>query len=144
MESSDPIEAAAAVLWQKTQAGPWPPTEGSMYTPEWRVAMAALTRETVSDVITAYLQERADADMPMDLKERAYLAGMQAAWRGIVQQGLRYLDPKETAAGWETLERAATVAALRELCGTHGDNDWPDDLYLADVIDKHLARYLSG
>lgn len=23
-----------------------------------------------------------------------------------------------------------------------GDNEWPDNLHLADVIDKHLDRYL--
>jgi len=29
---------------------------------------------------------------------------------------------------------------LRIECGELGDNDWPDDLHLGDVIEKHLAR----
>lgn len=36
------------------------------------------------------------------------------------------------------VERAETVAALRRLCDYLGDNDWPDDLHLADVIEKHI------
>ncbi len=39
-------------------------------------------------------------------------------------------------------ERERTVTKLREVCAEHGDNDWPDNLYLPDVIEKHLARYL--
>lgn len=37
-------------------------------------------------------------------------------------------------------ERQAAIQALRELCEDHGDNDWPDDLHLADIINKHLER----
>lgn len=32
--------------------------------------------------------------------------------------------------------------ALRIVCAEFGDNDWSDDLSLADVIEKHLARHL--
>jgi hypothetical protein len=39
-------------------------------------------------------------------------------------------------------ERKWAIVALRSLCGQFGDNDWSDDLHLADVIDKHLARRL--
>lgn len=35
-------------------------------------------------------------------------------------------------------ERSATVAILRQVCTSHGDNDWRDNLHLADVIEKHL------
>lgn len=31
---------------------------------------------------------------------------------------------------------------LRMWCESHGDNDWPDDLHLVDVIDKHLMRHI--
>ena len=41
-------------------------------------------------------------------------------------------------------EREVAVAALRELCGEYGDNDWADDLHLADVIEKHLRRHLDA
>ena len=39
-------------------------------------------------------------------------------------------------------ERAAVVALLRWECGKDGDNDWPDELHLADVIERHLLNYL--
>ncbi len=39
-------------------------------------------------------------------------------------------------------ERGAAVKMLRQLCADFGDNDWPDDLHLADVIDKHLGDHL--
>src|SRR5437870_3081598 len=34
---------------------------------------------------------------------------------------------------------AETLAMLRIVCGELGDNDWPDDLHFADVLEKHLA-----
>ena len=33
---------------------------------------------------------------------------------------------------------------LRQVCATWGDNDWPDNLYLADIIEKHLWRNLEN
>jgi hypothetical protein len=41
------------------------------------------------------------------------------------------------------LEREQTVAALRSVCADHGDNDWTEELHLADVVDNHLGRYLD-
>lgn len=41
-----------------------------------------------------------------------------------------------------TTERAAAIAALRDICAEVGDNDWDENLYLADIIEKHLARYI--
>lgn len=37
-------------------------------------------------------------------------------------------------------EREAAVAMLRVECAAYDDNDWPDNLHLADIIEKHLAR----
>jgi len=37
-----------------------------------------------------------------------------------------------------------TRAALRRVCEEHGDNDWRDDLHLADVVEKHLGRHLDA
>lgn len=39
-------------------------------------------------------------------------------------------------------ERLEVLAKLRELCEEYGDNDWPDNLHPADVIEKHLVRPL--
>jgi hypothetical protein len=35
---------------------------------------------------------------------------------------------------------ADVLRALRLACAEVGDNDWPDDLHPADVIEKHLLR----
>ena len=42
------------------------------------------------------------------------------------------------------LERKAAIAVLRSICDEHGDNDWPDNLHLADIIEKHLGNYLGS
>lgn len=36
-------------------------------------------------------------------------------------------------------ERAEAIAYLRRLCERYGDNDWPDDLLLAEILEHHLA-----
>jgi hypothetical protein len=33
---------------------------------------------------------------------------------------------------------------LRRVCAKFGDNDWSDDLRLADVLEKHLLRHLEN
>lgn len=42
-----------------------------------------------------------------------------------------------------TSERAEAIDALRDVCGEVGDNDWDEKLHLADIIEKHLARYID-
>jgi hypothetical protein len=37
-------------------------------------------------------------------------------------------------------EREDAVAMLRIECAEYDDNDWPDSLHLADIVEKHLAR----
>lgn len=77
-------------------------------------------------------------------EERAYEQGSLAAWRSMLRTALRELGGKEPdAAARLILERTEAVAALRRICTHHGDNDWPDDLYLPDVIEKHLARHMG-
>lgn len=75
------------------------------------------------------------------MNETDYVQGSNAEWRSILAEAIRHLGPEGTAEQWR-LERADTVAALRTICDELGDNDWPDDLHLADVINKHLVRYL--
>jgi hypothetical protein len=75
------------------------------------------------------------------MNEQDYIQGNNAAWRQILGEAVRALGPDGDADRWR-LERADTVAALRSLCEEFGDNDWPDDLHLGDVIEKHLGRHL--
>lgn len=77
-------------------------------------------------------------------EETAYVQGSRSAWRSMLGECLRQLgidDPEAGKARW-MLEREDCIARLRDVCGTFGDNDWSEDLYLADVIEKHLAKHL--
>lgn len=84
-----------------------------------------------------------------EAEEKAYENGRRAAMR---QQLLAIVGNL----GYDTygnltdrvsqlvMERELAIAALRNVCESHGDNDWPDTLDLSDIIDKHLARHLSA
>jgi hypothetical protein len=41
-------------------------------------------------------------------------------------------------------ERYDTINFLRSQCEEYGDLDWPDDLHLIDILDKHLLCYLDN
>lgn len=74
------------------------------------------------------------------MSERDYAAGHNAAWRGMLRTCLRELgaaDPDAGQARW-VVERTEAVATLRRLCKSQ---DWPDDLDLSDVIEKHLVKH---
>lgn len=78
-----------------------------------------------------------------DDEELAYEHGRNAAYLAVFKQCARYLpELKDTAAA--AAERADAIALLRQVCSEHGDNDWPDDLHLGDIIDKHLWRHLMS
>jgi hypothetical protein len=83
-------------------------------------------------------------DRMTEANEQAYIQGNRAAYVDMLRLCLKMLgydDPESQRAAW-ILEREATIAQLRDVCAEHGDNDWPDDLNLADVVQKHLANYL--
>lgn len=75
-----------------------------------------------------------------------YSIGHRQAWLSMLSTCLRELGYHDTAAAgarW-VAEREAAVLALRSLCGEFGDNDWPEDLRLGDVISKHLGDHLRS
>ncbi len=76
-------------------------------------------------------------------EELAYLQGEKAAWRRVLGHAIHGLMSEGDADRWR-LERADVVAMLRIVCEDFGDNEWEDNLHLADVIDKHLARHLHS
>lgn len=83
----------------------------------------------------------------MDEREQqAYTEGERAVWTRLLGECLRnlgYDEPTVQAVAW-VKEREAIVAQLRQVCRDFGNNDWPDDLSLADVIDKYLAGPLHA
>lgn len=78
------------------------------------------------------------------IAEYNYELGHKQALRGVLGTLIKELgsdDPDANAERWR-LERMDTIAALRSICEDHGDNDWEDNLHLADVVNKHLSRHL--
>jgi truncated hemoglobin YjbI len=78
--------------------------------------------------------------------ERGLNEGQRHAWLTMLQECLRnlgYKDPSYDQASW-VIERERAIAALRQVCAEHGDNDWSEDLSLADVISKHLHHNAQG
>lgn len=82
--------------------------------------------------------------MMSEQEERAYDSGSRMAWGlmlGECLKNLGYDNPEAMKAGWVS-EREAAISILRALCSEFGDNDWENDLHLADIIEKHLGRHL--
>lgn len=80
-------------------------------------------------------------------EERAYVLGGRAAVRNILNQCIQALgtnaeEDKDKRIAQLVSEREEALSVLRRLCDVFGDNDWPHDLHLADIIDKHLGRHL--
>ena len=76
--------------------------------------------------------------------EKSWVAGRRAALTsmlGRVLGDLGYQDAEASRAAW-VLEREGVVRVLRRVCGDFGDNNWPVDLDLGDVIEKHLEVHL--
>lgn len=78
-----------------------------------------------------------------DAEEKLWLAGNRAALVSMIAHCVRELGYEGRTAESLIVEREAAVAALRRVCEEHGDNDWSDDLHLADVVEKHLGRHLE-
>lgn len=81
-----------------------------------------------------------------DTLDRAAKRGSRRAWLIMLREVLKGLgfDSPEWSAGRWLIEREEAIGALRRLCAAHGDNDWPDVLHLADIINNHLAPHLDG
>lgn len=79
-----------------------------------------------------------------DENEQAYVNGGNAAWLHILREALKHLGTEGFSKERLIAEREEAILVLRRLCGDHGDNEWDDDLHLADIIDKHLGRHLPS
>ena len=84
------------------------------------------------------------------MSEKDYINGSRTAYRRMMQLCLReIIDSKDNLSAEEKVvqlagERDEALAVLRRICEEHGDNDWDNNLHLADIIDKHLGRHLDG
>lgn len=83
------------------------------------------------------------SDEPDERIEQAYSNGSHAVWRRLLQECLANLGGTDLSRERLILERTEAIAALRIVCGDHGDNDWEDNLHLSDIIEKHLGRHLG-
>jgi hypothetical protein len=74
--------------------------------------------------------------------EQAYIDGSHRAWLSMLDECIRQLHGSEPLTAATLLaERVEAIATLRRVCNEFGiDTDWPDDLNLSDIIDKHLVR----
>lgn len=87
------------------------------------------------------------------IREAGYIEGRRAGLRATLSFVLRELgadiattDPLslELQIGRLTKQLEDTRAQLRMVCREFGDDDWDDDLYLADVVEKHLGKHLHA
>jgi hypothetical protein len=87
------------------------------------------------------------AEQASDEHEQGYIEGRRRTALNLLSHAIRELTGLEKPEDKPLLElaraisqREETVAALRTLCKDFGfPNDWPDQLHLADVVNKCLA-----
>lgn len=79
-----------------------------------------------------------------DAIEATWIRGNRAAWHRIMSLAAGELSGPEKKLAAALAELEATRVALRAVCEEQGDNEWDDDLHLADVVEKHLGRYLDA
>ena len=77
------------------------------------------------------------------MNEQDYNTGAKEAYREVMMHCFRRLAGKGDDLIDFADQRCRAVSMLRQVCEAHGDNDWPDDLDLSDVIEKHLWRHLG-
>lgn len=78
-------------------------------------------------------------------EKKAYQDGQRSVWIGTLNLCLRNLgvdSPEVDAAKW-IAEREEVISVLRSICGNHGDNDWDQEMHIADIINKHLRPYME-
>jgi hypothetical protein len=85
------------------------------------------------------------ADSTEAKRERSYLEGRRRAYIDMLMRALEALGYRAHKAkvGLLVAEMEEAKQSLRDLCERHGDNDWRNDEHLADIIEKHLGRYLD-
>ena len=81
--------------------------------------------------------------MTIEEKDQSWINGERSALKRNLQFILGELMYSDEFTREKLIkEREDTIAALRSICDEFGDNDWDENLYLPDVIEKHLSRHL--
>ena len=75
-------------------------------------------------------------------EEQKWIDGNKAGYRDLLGHCVRALHDEDTSKEALILQLEDIKSSLRSLCEEFGDNDWDDDLHLADVINKHLGNHL--
>lgn len=83
----------------------------------------------------------------MTPEDKAEIKGKIKAFKIMIfdcQRALSGLGAKLKTRHEFDSERSEVIDRLRDHCANHGDNDWADDLHIADIIDKHLMNYIEA
>ena len=74
------------------------------------------------------------------MSEQDYIDGRRAALSSLFHHFARELDGPEGDHASALAQLSATRAALRSLSRELNCNNWPDNLHLADVVEKYIGR----
>ena len=80
------------------------------------------------------------------MDEASYIEGQRQVRTRLLADCIRdlgYEKGTETELAKLIIEREEAIAQLRRICETHGDNEWDENLHMADIIEKHLSRHLD-
>ena len=77
-------------------------------------------------------------------EEKLYEAGKRSSSLNLLRHCLKELgyDADNIKALNLIEEREEVIQLLRTVCPEFGDNNWPDNLHLVDIINKHLFNYI--
>jgi hypothetical protein len=76
--------------------------------------------------------------------ESSFSQGKQMMARHVFSSIVSELPDGEKELARAQLELMGVRSQLRLLCRYFGDNEWDDNLYLGDVIEKHLGKHLHA
>lgn len=83
-------------------------------------------------------------DEQQEIYDSYYIRGQRSLLLSQLGAIVRKLQPcDEVTVAHLISERESAIQALRTICDEHGDNDWDENLHLADIINKHLGDYLE-
>lgn len=106
-------------------------------------SQAKLTIQALGAAIDA--QASGSDNISIEVEDEAYTAGRKAEARHILQMLLPDIESEAVRTALILRdERERAIVALRDLCMYVGDSDWPDELDLADIIDKHITKHVAA